>query len=256
MENTEENKWCVYVHTNKINGKKYIGQTCQIPEKRWKSGLGYQRNPYFYNAIQKYGWENFEHEILASNLTLDEANNMEEFYINKFDTTNNMNGYNMQSGGQNRTHIDETKEKIRAAHLGKHVSEETKEKLRGKNSGENHPNYGHHRSEETKRKIGEAQMGEKNHMFGTHHNEEWKENVRSKLIGSNSYKAKITIQLSKDLEFIKQWDCIVDAERALGITGIGAVCRGQRKTAGGFKWMFKEDYDKMTEVEYEAVLCE
>lgn len=53
-----------------------------------------------------------------------------------------------------------------------------------------------------------------------------------------------------------QWDCIVDAERALSITGIGAVCRGQRKTAGGFNWMFKEDYDKMTEVEYEAVLCE
>lgn len=244
MENTEDKRWCVYVHTNKINGKKYVGQTCQIPEKRWKNGLGYQRNPYFYNAIQKYGWDNFEHEVIASNLTLDEANNMEEFYINKFDTMNNINGYNMQSGGQNKMHIEETKEKIRNAHLGKHVSEETKAKLCEKNSGENNPHYGRHRSEETKRKIGDAQIGEKNHMFGTHHSEEWKENVRSKLIGSNSYKARVVVQSSEDLEFIKQWDCIVDAERSLGITGVGAVCRGQRKTAGGFKWMYKEDYEE------------
>ena len=69
----KENKWCVYTHTNKINGKKYVGQTCQIPEKRWKNGNGYKRNPYFYNAIQKYGWDNFEHQILASDLTLEEA---------------------------------------------------------------------------------------------------------------------------------------------------------------------------------------
>jgi group I intron endonuclease len=141
-------------------------------------------------------------------------------------------------------HIEETKEKIRNAHLGKHVSEETKAKLREKNSGENNPHYGRHRSEETKRKIGDAQIGEKNHMFGTHHSEEWKENVRSKLIGSNSYKARVVVQSSEDLEFIKQWDCIVDAERSLGITGVGAVCRGQRKTAGGFKWMYKEDYEE------------
>lgn len=243
MGNTEDNKWCIYIHTNKINGKKYIGQTCQTPEKRWRNGLGYQKNPYFYNAIQKYGWENFEHEIIASNLTLDEANKLEEFYIKKFNTMDNINGYNMQSGGQNKTHIEETKEKIRIAHLGKHVSEETKAKLRAKNIGENNPHYGHNRSEETKRKISDAQIGEKNHMFGTHRSEEWKENVRSKLIGSNSYKAKVIIQLSNDLEFIKQWDCIVDAERALGIAGIGAVCRAQRKTAGGFKWMYKEDYE-------------
>ena len=57
--------YCVYQHTNKINGKIYIGITCQKPEKRWGSqGRKYEECPYFWKAIQKYGWENFEHKIL------------------------------------------------------------------------------------------------------------------------------------------------------------------------------------------------
>ena len=233
------------MHTNKTNGKKYIGQTCQDLDDRWQNGNGYKRNPYFWNAIQKYGWDNFEHEVLASNLTIEEANAMEEYYIALFDTMNKEYGYNMQSGGKNKLHIAETKEKIRNAHLGKTVSGETKEKLRKANSGEKHPLYGTHRTEETKKKIGDAQTGNKNHMYGTHHSDDWKENVRQKLLGSKCYKAKSVVQLTKDLKFIKQWDCISEAQREIGVTGIGAVCRGEHKTAGGFKWMFKQDYEKM-----------
>ena len=49
--------------------KKYVGQTCQRPEKRWNNGRGYIENIYFWRSIQKYGWDNFEHEVVASNLT-------------------------------------------------------------------------------------------------------------------------------------------------------------------------------------------
>ena len=55
--------YCVYVHTNKFNGKKYVGQTCQKPEVRFgKNGSGYVGSRVFYNAILKYGWDNFYHE--------------------------------------------------------------------------------------------------------------------------------------------------------------------------------------------------
>lgn len=242
----KEKKWCVYIHTNKINGKKYVGQTCQDPRKRWgKDGIGYKRNPYFWNAIQKYGWDSFTHEIIASNLTIDEANELEEKLIHSLDSMNPDCGYNMQSGGENRLHLEKTKQKIREAHKGKIVSEETKGKISEAMSGENHPFYGTHRSDSTKRKIGDAQIGEKNHMFGKHHTEEEKEKVREKLLGGKNHNAVKIVQLTADFKFIKFWDSISEAEREIGKTGIGMCCKHERKTIGGFVWMYKEEYEKV-----------
>ena len=66
--------YTVYQHKNKINGKVYIGITMQEPEKRWGvNGRNYKSSPHFYSAIQKYGWDNFEHNILFTNLTKEEA---------------------------------------------------------------------------------------------------------------------------------------------------------------------------------------
>lgn len=99
-------KWCIYKHTNKINGKSYIGLTHQEPQKRWGfEGKGYQRNDaYFWNAIQKYGWDNFAHEVLENNIsTLKEANEREKYYINLYRTYigfNDGNGYNLTLGGE------------------------------------------------------------------------------------------------------------------------------------------------------------
>jgi len=67
------NDFCVYMHTNKLNGKKYIGITQQEPKKRWKSGYGYSygASPHFERAIKKYGWaKGFDHEILYTGLTI------------------------------------------------------------------------------------------------------------------------------------------------------------------------------------------
>ena len=68
--------YCIYLHRNLINGKVYIGQTKfgDNPNKRWQSGEGYKKQTNFYEDISKYGWDNFDHIILASNLTLEKAN--------------------------------------------------------------------------------------------------------------------------------------------------------------------------------------
>lgn len=65
--------YTVYQHKNKINGKVYIGITKQAPEERWNNGKKYKSSPHFYAAIQKYGWDNFEHNILFQNLTKEET---------------------------------------------------------------------------------------------------------------------------------------------------------------------------------------
>lgn len=65
---TEESKtYIIYKHVSP-SGKVYIGQTNQIPELRFRNGEGYRSSKKFYNAILKYGWKNFKHEILFTNL--------------------------------------------------------------------------------------------------------------------------------------------------------------------------------------------
>ena len=82
--------YCVYAHINKINGKIYIGQTIHgdNPVKRWGyNGAHYKAQPYFYNAIQKWGWDSFDHEVIANHLTAKEADEFEKLLIKKLNTT-------------------------------------------------------------------------------------------------------------------------------------------------------------------------
>lgn len=64
--------YCVYLHTSPTN-KYYVGITKQNPLKRWANGRGYCKNKHFYNAILKYGWDNFKHEIIFSGITKTDA---------------------------------------------------------------------------------------------------------------------------------------------------------------------------------------
>lgn len=91
--------WVVYRHRNITNGKSYIGITSQDPVQRWgKNGIKYKANPKFWPAIEKYGWDNFEHIIVFTNLTKTEACQKEKELIQYYDTYNN--GYNASLGGE------------------------------------------------------------------------------------------------------------------------------------------------------------
>lgn len=91
--------YSVYIHTNKINGKRYIGVTRSKPEKRWANGEGYKNQPHFYSAIQKYGWDNFDHFILEVD-SEELMFQLEKQYIAYYKTTDRRYGYNKSLGGE------------------------------------------------------------------------------------------------------------------------------------------------------------
>lgn len=99
LEDDDRKIYVVYRHITP-NGKSYIGMTVQEDlDSRWKHGLGY-KNQVFYNAIQKYGWDNIEHIILEKNLSHNEACEKEMYYINLFESNIRKNGYNISPGGE------------------------------------------------------------------------------------------------------------------------------------------------------------
>lgn len=91
--------WIIYKHTNKINGKSYIGQTIKsIDERAGRDGKNYEGSNEFYGAIKEYGWDNFEHTILQENIaTQEEADTQERYWIKYYDTFKH--GYNLTLGG-------------------------------------------------------------------------------------------------------------------------------------------------------------
>jgi predicted GIY-YIG superfamily endonuclease len=117
-------KYVVYMHEHRENGKKYIGITGMKPEHRWNNGKGYTSG-YFRNAIDKYGWDAFRHEILYTDLTKDEACEMERKLIAKYMSNDPAYGYNCSTGGE-------------ASAEGCHwvLGEETKRKMRKPKSEE------------------------------------------------------------------------------------------------------------------------
>lgn len=152
MNNYSDGNWTLYCHVNKINGKKYVGITSKKdPNSRWRNGKGYADTPHFGRAIEKYGWENFDHIILSTKLTKEEACELEKYFIKEMNLQNENYGYNFGEGGNTgnsmkgekhpmfgRHHTEESKEKNRQAHLGKTgfvMSQEAKDKISKANKG-------------------------------------------------------------------------------------------------------------------------
>lgn len=208
----EDKPYKVYCHRNKINGKRYIGQTKNIKHRFGKNGSGYAYNTYFWRSIQKYGWDNFEHIILKDNLTKEQADYFEKEFIRKYNTTNIEFGYNRAIGGQHEV-TDAAREKMSISHKGKSpwnkgksLSEQTKQKISNTLTG-------NHLSEETKQKISKSNIGKHSNkgripwnkgMHGEYHLE-FTETHRQRLSESLKGKSKdrVWINDGKKCKFVK-----------------------------------------------------
>lgn len=276
MEKTnEEKRYCIYMHRFK-NGKTYVGQTCQDPEKRWGNGNGYlskdddgkYEQPLIAHAVQKYGWENVYHEILFDGLNKYEADRVEQICILLFRSNDRRFGYNILQGGggsSGRKWSDEEKkrlgDKIREKYAipennpfyGMRHTKETKEKISKKlkekyKNKENHPKYGWHMSDEQKEKLSklksETYKGENNPFYGKHLSEEHKAKMqRAKkdkyaIVGNLNSLPVLCIELNRI------WKNSVLAAKELGSdnTSITETCRNIHKLSCGYHWIYIKDF--------------
>lgn len=265
-----EKKYSVYKHTNKINGKTYIGITGNTPANRWANGLRYRGNQYFTNAIDKYGWDGFEHEIIYEGLSWTEASILEVELIAYYQSADRRFGYNIALGGVGTGSVSkETRKKMRESHLGeknynygKPKSEEVKKKISisNKRYWKDHPRKkGWHHSKESRLKMSQRLKGRKSPLSGKHHRQDTVEKIRE--ANSRPVLCIETGMIYKNARL---------AAEAIGTqyTSISQVCNGRRNRtlAGGFSWRFAtpEDFTSVSpEIDaapknpsyYKAVLC-
>lgn len=190
--------YCVYVHIAP-NKKLYFGITSLKPEHRWLSnGAGYSNCTLFYRAIQKYGWDNFQHIILIDNLSKEIACECEKYLIAKYRSNESTFGYNNSKGGESGSYghrlTEKQRKQISERNKGHIVSEETRRKIgeansvalkgrtvpqevRDKISAHNARGFlGKQHTEETKRKISCALKGNQCHL-GHKHSDETKQKM-------------------------------------------------------------------------------
>lgn len=220
-------EYSLYIHTNKINGKKYVGITKQQPEARWGSGgVNYKESPHLYSAIAKYGWDNFEHEIRASGMTREDACLLEKHYISHFKTQNRDYGYNVVEGGSAPCIPLEVREKMSRSMIG------------------NQNGFGKPCSEEKKRKISEAQKGRK--LTEEHRQKLCKpksitypcsEEKRQRIIDAKKDKKSI-ICVETNITYPSIHECA--RQMNLNASAICAVINGRHKSTGGYHFKYND----------------
>jgi len=123
----------IYKITNLINGKTYIGQTVNYRKRKTshysKLKQGKHHNEHLQMAFNKYGESAFKIELLKK-CKIEELDELEQYYIKKFDACNPEKGYNMMYGGQaHREFTEEVKRKISKANKGRIFTDEHKKKI-------------------------------------------------------------------------------------------------------------------------------
>ena len=219
----DDRKYCVYCHTSP-SGKRYIGITCQRPTHRWNNGNGYRKSPHFYKAIQKYGWENIQHEIFFENMSRDEACEKEVELIRKYKTNNPKYGYNLSVGGE-------------SGFVGCSWSEERRRSASAKMTGDKRC-LGYKHTAETRKRMSEAQLRREHKPLTEKQKETSIANLPPPKRGADNPTARPVFCV----ELHVVYSCGKEAAEALGLqrAHISSVCRGKRATTGGYHFRFWE----------------
>ena len=219
----------IYIITNQLNGKMYIGQTYRDMDERWaQHKADYKKKRYaekpLYKAIREDGIDNFKCDLLekCEKVISDER---EQYYIRLYNTyigNENSNGYNATLGGSGKPFVNREM-----------IVKKYKEK---------------------------QSMVEVAQYFGIHH--ETVSNILSDAgvktlsqedVNANKYGIPV-VMLSLDGEYIKSFKSAREAAKEFtdnikkidGISvHISAVCKGKRKSAYGYRWMYESDYKKL-----------
>lgn len=225
--------YTVYKHTSPSD-KVYIGITSLDVNKRWSSG--YKDCTLFYKAIKKYGWENIKHEILATNLTKEEACKMECELIAKYKAIKK--SYNCSIGGEltakGCVRSEEFKRRLSKANKGKHLSEETKRKISESHKGKT-PTITPAVIEARKKNAQKL----KGRTFSTEHKAKLSEAKKGKRIGAENPHSKKVFCATNNITY----PGISEAARTLNLdaSSICKVCKGKLKHYKGYVFEYVGD---------------
>lgn len=243
----------IYITTNHINGKRYIGQKKYDKEGAWKNYLG--SGIHLKRAIKKYGKDNFSKEIVEECDSKEKLDEREIYWISFYNAVDSDNFYNIASGGDGGNTIAGYSEEqlMQYKEYKSKVHKETV--LRGEDAGT---------SKLTEKQVIEIIERLKNNDFnldiandygvstGTindiRSHKTWTHltsNITFNDISSRKRprNTKPVAQYGEDGKFIATYKSARDAQRKLGIgyKNISAVCNGEKRIAGGYIWRFEGD---------------
>lgn len=205
----------IYLVTNQINQKQYVGQTKRTIEIRWKEHIRKDDQTSLNKAIQKYGSENFAVTQLEE-CSDDLLNEREQYWITYYNTFKN--GYNDTTGGQDCIMTTREEEVLELWNQGLTVNRIV---------------------ETTKLNVETV----RNYLNKNGINHDIIKTRANYFIGKA--KSKAVLQFDLEGNFIKEWPSGMEAERQLGINhrNISAVACGKRYQTGGYIWKKKGDLE-------------
>lgn len=253
----------IYKITNIIDGKIYIGQTKKTVERRWREHCNDARSnrahgrSRFHNALNKYGFDSFivtTVEVIIENTTEQlryKLNDKEKEWISNSDSCSKNKGYNMTTGGEGYAGMsEEAKDNIRKIHSIPIYRFDHNgcflEEYSGLTAAAN-------KMKCTKSAIWSAcnkkSIVSNNSIwfYKKDYSEKKLKSVVEKLKHRKEYGREKVVQLTRDNNLVKIFDTITQASYCLNTdkSHIVKVCKNKLKTAGGYKWMYYDDYMKL-----------